>query len=306
MGLRRPRRPTSAAACRVRVLAPEVQVAEQVRDLLASGPATASELASHVLQSRVVPPAVVGNLERTLLDPRPEFARGTDGRWRLAQPHRSSGDGEPLHSLSFVVVDVETTGMSAERGGRITEFAAVIVRDGEIAEEYATLVNPEVAIPPFIARLTGITDAMVRGERVFSEIHDDVTSRLAGHIFVAHNASFDWGFVSAEVERASSHRLAGSPLCTVRLARRLLPQLPRRSLDHVTRHYGIHIEHRHRALGDAQATAKVLVRLFESAAERGVTTWDQLDALLARGTGGAKRLRRPALPSAVRDAEDGR
>lgn len=308
MGLKRTASAASAAASRVRVLTPEDYTADQVRVFLAAGPATASELASLVLQSRTVPQRVVGNLERTLLEPRPEFVLGGDGRWRLATPGAARAAAEPLESLSFVVVDVETTGMSPDRGGRITEIAAVVVRDGRIVEEetYATLVNPGVRIPPFIARLTGITDAMVCNEMAFASVCEEITERLEGHIFVAHNASFDWGFVSAEVERASPRRLAGRPLCTVRLARKLLPQLPRRSLDHVTRHYGIDIGDRHRALGDAEATAKVLMRLLEAAADRGVTTWDDLDVLLSGGTGAARRRRRSALPTPVPRAEDGR
>ena len=100
-------------------------------------------------------------------------------------------------------------------------------------------------------------------------------------MFVAHNAPFDWRFVTAEMRRASSLLPAGPRLCTLRLARRALPGLPRKGLDAVTRHYGIEIEGRHRAAGDAVATAGVLLRLLEEADRQGVTEWDGLQDWLS-------------------------
>src|SRR5690606_27996663 len=133
---------------------------------------------------------------------------------------------------------------------------------------WETLVNPQRSIPPWITRLTNISWDMVADMPVFADLSDEVLRTLSGHVFVAHNAAFDWGFVSAEVARATGSQLTGSRLCTVRLARRLLPHLPRRSLDFVARYYGIEIEARHRAAGDALATAHVLQRLLADAADR--------------------------------------
>src|SRR5437899_1856899 len=135
-----------------------------------------------------------------------------------------------LSSLSYAVVDVETTGGSPDGGHRITEIAVVTVREGRIVDIYEQLVNPEHYISPWITNLTGISDAMVWGQPRFADIADDVVMALAGNIFVAHNAQFDWRFVSAELERTFDRSAKALTLCTVRLARALLPHLPRKSL----------------------------------------------------------------------------
>jgi DNA polymerase III subunit epsilon len=101
-------------------------------------------------------------------------------------------------------------------------------------------------------------------------------------VFVAHNVSFDWRFVSAEVARSTGRELTGRRLCTVRLARRLLPQLRSRSLDWVANHYGVEIPDgmRHRAAGDALATAHCLLRLLDDARDHGCERWSELERLL--------------------------
>ncbi|HEX8726518.1 MAG TPA: exonuclease domain-containing protein [Gemmatimonadaceae bacterium] len=204
-----------------------------------------------------------------------------------------------LATLSYAVVDVETTGTAADHGDRITEVAVAVVRDGRVGETYSTLVNPERPIPRYITRLTGISWAMVKDAPSFRDVSDELRTLLAGHVFVAHNAPFDWAFVNMELERAGTSALENERLCTVRLARRLLSHLPRRSLDHVTAHYGITVESRHRALGDAVATAHVLNRLLDDAFSRGCDTWDDLDRLLHPA---ARRSRRwSALPRPTTD-----
>src|SRR5581483_4036251 len=97
---------------------------------------------------------------------------------------------------------------------------------------------------------------------------------LEGSVFVAHNAGFDWRFLSAEIQRATRRPLQGRQLCTVRLARRMLPQVRRRNLDALCYHYGIDNAARHRAGGDALATAQILVRLLDAARDRGCHTLD--------------------------------
>lgn len=225
---------------------------------------------------------------------------------RGSDPLQGTLPSEPVFSpgfrdVPFVVVDVETTGGSAALGHRVTEVAAVLVHQGEIREVFHSLVNPRRSIPPFITSLTGIDDAMVRGAPTFDAIAGDLAAELAGRVFVAHNARFDWGFLSAEFTRlrpttfdASDPMaaLATSQLCTVRLARRLLSHLPRRNLDALCWHYGVTIEHRHRAAGDAQATARILLALLADAERSGVHDVAALDALLARGTSRARKQRR--------------
>jgi DNA polymerase-3 subunit epsilon len=181
-----------------------------------------------------------------------------------------------------VVVDVETTGGSPRQGHRITEVAAVCVSGGEIRRTYATLVNPQRRIPSMITALTGISEEMVRDAPCFRDVASELHQVLRGRVFVAHNASFDWGFLCCEMERALGGRLEGRQLCTVRLARKLLPQLPSRSLDALAFYFGLEIEARHRALDDAVATAHVLLRLIDQLQDMEVRDWVEVQKLLAR------------------------
>jgi DNA polymerase-3 subunit epsilon len=203
-----------------------------------------------------------------------------------------------LDSLPYVVVDVETTGGQPSGPDRVTEVAAVHVDGNDVRLAYHSLVNPERPIPWFITQLTGIDDAMVRDAPTFADIAGEFAAHLVGRFFVAHNARFDLGFLSAEFARVApvplGSLLAGQ-VCTVRLSRRLLGHLPRRNLDAVSHHYGVSIEGRHRAAGDAMATAHVLHGLLRDASRRGVHTWDDLDELLGARTGRARR--RSGLPT---------
>ena len=204
-----------------------------------------------------------------------------------------------LASLSYVVVDVETTGSRPWNGDRVTEVAAVVVRDGEIREVFETLVNPQRSIPPMITALTNITWAMVKDAPLFRDVCQRLLAVMEGHVFVAHNAGFDWRFVTAEVSRAEGRYLVGRQLCTVRLARKLLPQLRSRSLDHVAAYYGVDITARHRAAGDAVATAHVLLGLLRDARERGCDSWPALQDLIGRRKPRRRRGRQSAMPRPV-------
>ena len=203
------------------------------------------------------------------------------------------------------MVDVETTGTRATGDDRITEIAIATVRGGAVIDVYSQLVNPERPIPPYITALTQISWEMVRDQPRFRHVADQVLARLAGSVFVAHNASFDWRFVSEEIRRGVGHELSGPRLCTVRLARVLLPELSRRSLDHLTHHFGIAIEARHRAAGDAVATAQALCRMLIIAEREGVRTWAELDALVnspaSRRRRTASDRRRRAFPLPVQE-----
>jgi DNA polymerase III subunit epsilon len=204
----------------------------------------------------------------------------------------------PLHELEYLVVDVETTGRAPDAGDRVTEVAAIVVAGGRITERFSSLVRPSRPIPPFIVRLTGITDAMVATAPPFAALADAVASRLDGRVFVAHNAAFDWAFVRAELTRATGSAPDADTLCTVRLARRLLSHLPRRNLDAVTAHFGVSIAARHRALGDAEATALVFLRMLDALGQQGVHTWGDLHEWFARRP---STQRRSALPSTATD-----
>ena len=202
-----------------------------------------------------------------LLATDPRFARIADGRWTVAGA--ATGESPSLDACRFAVVDVETTGCRAFRDDRVIEVAVATLEGGEARVVFQALVNPGIPIPMFVQGLTGIDPAMLSDAPRFDGIVDGLLDVLAGCVFVAHNARFDWAFLSAEVRRTRGLVLQGPRVCTVRLARRLLPDLPRRNLDSVSFHFGIEIEGRHRAGGDAVAAARVLHRLLRLARDEG-------------------------------------
>lgn len=207
--------------------------------------------------------------------------------------------GDALKGLEYVIVDVETTGGSAAGGHRITEIAALLVgTDGVVLDEWTTLVNPERPIPAFITRLTNISWEMVKDAPRFAEVADDLARFLDGRVFVAHNASFDWQVISHELTRARGTAPSGRVLCTMRLARKVVPEVPSRSLDALAYYFGIDNEARHRAYGDARVTARLFGRLMERVAEREIESWVALEELLGQRKP-RRRRRGPATPSSM-------
>ncbi|MEW5918842.1 MAG: exonuclease domain-containing protein [Gemmatimonadota bacterium] len=204
--------------------------------------------------------------------------------------------------MPFIVVDTETTGISAWGGDRITEVAAVAVRGGSVGVTWSSLIYPQRAIPSWVSSLTGITDDMVRGAPPFMAVAEHVRTTLGAGVFVAHNVGFDWRFLNAELERTTGDGFPPDArrLCTIRLARIFLRKLERRSLDHVARYYGIAISQRHRAMGDAVATAHCLTHLLEAAQAAGIHTLHDLDAYVAewrRRRHSRRRKRRTFMPT---------
>ncbi|MBR8070016.1 DNA polymerase III subunit epsilon [Burkholderia cenocepacia] len=159
-----------------------------------------------------------------------------------------SRPSDPASEQPLVFVDLETTGGSLA-DHRITEIGVVEIGPLGVST-WTSLVNPGQAIPPFIQQLTGISDAMVRDAPTFASLAPALFERLDGKLFVAHNASFDRGFLRAEFERAG---LAFNPdvLCTVRLSRALFPRESRHGLDALIERHGLVPAARHRALADA-------------------------------------------------------
>lgn len=156
-----------------------------------------------------------------------------------------------MFDQAAVFLDVETTGAHPAYD-RITEIGLVSVEPGGAREEWTTLVNPGVSIPPAIQSLTGITNEMVALAPRFDEVAVELHRRLDGRLLVAHNARFDYGFLRNEFRRAGL-RYAGQVLCTVKLSRKLHPHEARHNLDALIARYGVACEQRHRALGDARA-----------------------------------------------------
>ncbi len=162
----------------------------------------------------------------------------------------------------YAFVDLETTGTDPSRD-RITEIGIVWVDDGTRTGEWSTLVDPGIAIPPEIQTLTGITNDMVRGAPAFRTVADQVREQLAGRVFVAHNARFDYGFLKAAF-RQLGQRFQSDVLCTLRLSRRMFPEYDRHGLDALIARHSLDGASRHRALGDARLIAEFFQRMSQA------------------------------------------
>jgi DNA polymerase-3 subunit epsilon len=213
------------------------------------------------------------------------------------------GGDAPLSQVPFVVVDTETTGTKAGED-RLIEVAAVRVFEGEVVDRFAQLINPERSVPHRITRLTGISTGMVFDQPPAAEVLPAFLDFLGEGVFVAHNLSFDLRFLNAELDRADLGEIGNAALCTLRLARRLLPDLRSKGLSGLAKHYDIRIEARHRAYGDAQATATVLLhfmRMLEQ--QHGITALDDLLHFqnrsyrsIRKGPKHVERIRKEVLP----------
>ena len=155
----------------------------------------------------------------------------------------------------YAIVDIETTGGYAQHH-RVTEVAIYHFDGSRITDKFSTLINPGRAIPNFITGLTGITTAMVEKAPTFEDVAEEIYDWLKDRVFVAHNAHFDHSFLKREFELAGI-QWQTKKLCTVRLSRKIVPGLDSYSLGALAESFGIKIPNRHRALGDAHATAKI-------------------------------------------------
>jgi DNA polymerase-3 subunit epsilon len=191
--------------------------------------------------------------------------------------------GTPLSEVTFVVVDLETTGGAPVEAG-ITEFGAVKVRGGESIGEFATLSNPGIPIPPFVAALTGITDALVATAPDVRAVLPGFLEFAAGSVIVAHNAPYDVGFLKAACAKFG-YRWPDPPVVdTARLARVALHRDEVRNckLATLAAHFRTTVTPTHRAFDDARATADVLHRLIERVGDFGVVTLEDLQEFCAR------------------------
>ncbi|WP_459926260.1 exonuclease domain-containing protein [Flavobacterium covae] len=157
----------------------------------------------------------------------------------------------------YCILDIETTGGQYNEEG-ITEIAIYKFDGHEVVDQFISLVNPEIPIQPFVVKLTGINNAMLRSAPKFYEIAKRIIEITDGCIIVAHNASFDYRVIKTEFRRLGFD-FQKQTLCTVELSKKLLPDLPSYSLGKLVRSLGIPVADRHRASGDAMAT----VRLFK-------------------------------------------
>lgn len=184
--------------------------------------------------------------------------------------------GQNLDS-SYVVFDLETTGLSAVNN-RIIEIGAVKVEAGKITDRFSTFVNPREPIPFEIEQLTGISDEMVLGAPAIEEVLPDFLAFCEGSVLIAHNASFDAGFIEENC-RKQGFETDFTVGDTVAMARILLPNLNKFKLDHVAKALNIPLGHHHRAVDDAACTADIFVRFLEMFRERDAETLDQVNEM---------------------------
>lgn len=167
--------------------------------------------------------------------------------------------------MVFAVTDLETTGGST-KSTKITEIAIYLTDGEKIIDEYTTLINPEQNIPPFITRLTGINDEMVKDAPRFFEVAKEIIEFIGDAVFVAHNVGFDYNVLRSEYLNLGFD-FRKEHLCTVRSTRYMIPGHASYSLGKITNDLDIQLENRHRAAGDALATVKLFQLLYEKSNE---------------------------------------
>lgn len=175
-----------------------------------------------------------------------------------------------LFETEFVVFDLETTGAKCPPC-RVTEIGAFRVKNGKIADNFHTLVNPETPIPFFITQLTGISDAMVENAPRFVDIAQEFLGFIGDAVLVAHNAAFDMRFLNNEIGKVyDGYKMANPHLCTVQLSRRLVPNIENHKLNTLADYFSVRLENHHRAEEDAHATAKIFVNLLNQLNDLGI------------------------------------
>jgi DNA polymerase-3 subunit epsilon len=174
-----------------------------------------------------------------------------------------------MPSDAVIVLDFETTGLSA-RFCRVTEVAALRIEGGEVVDSYTSLVNAGVAVPDYVAQLTGITTRMLRSAPPPEEVMPALKRFVGPLPVVAHNAHFDQGFYESELQHVNLRSSHDPFLCTVRIARRVVPELASYSLGPLAAHCGVRFRSAaHRAMADVEVTAGVLQSLVSRIKDHG-------------------------------------
>jgi len=244
------------------------------------GPVVAEEAARRLFALRQAPVALARTLLAEVVEADARLAWSGDAV-ALARP---PGHDLPLEEATFVVVDLETTGLRPG-SSQICEIGAVRVRALAVEAEFETLVNPGMPIAPGASAITGLNDRLLRHAPPPAVAVHRFLAFAGDAVLVAHNARFDLAFLDRETERLTGSRIAAPVVDTVPLARRLLAgRVPGASLAQLSHFLGTSVRPCHRALPDAQATAEVLLALIGLAQERGARTVSELVALSATRT----------------------
>jgi DNA polymerase-3 subunit epsilon len=183
---------------------------------------------------------------------------------------------QQISEAIFIITDIETTG--PEKGvDRIIEIAAVKVQAGKIIDKFEQLIQPQKHIPSVITRLTGIKNEMVESAPLIEDVLPKYSAFLGKGIFVAHNSNFDFSFINSELLRIGYSGIRENvDLCTLRVAKKLLPTLRAKGLNGLAKHFNYKIEFRHRALGDVLATKFFLDRFIEELDTREIQSLQEL------------------------------
>lgn len=207
------------------------------------GQASAVSVVDFVMKIRRPDPYLARLLVEDLIDRDPRLRLNGE----MVELAANDYETRELAETGFVVFDLETTGAKAPPC-RITEIGAYRVKNGQVTDSFQTLVNPETPIPWFITRLTNITDAMVADAPRFCDVVHEFLDFIGDSILVAHNSGFDMHFLNHEIARVfGEYRMANPCLCTVKLSRRLLPDIENHKLKTVAEHYAIDLTNHHRA-----------------------------------------------------------
>ncbi len=182
-----------------------------------------------------------------------------------------------LHYDEFVVFDIETTGLSAINDA-ITEIGAIKIKDGQVIDTFSQLVNPERKIPEFITNLTGITNEMVKDKPTIDKVMLDFNDFIKGSVLVAHNATFDVGFIRQNFKLVNLG-LYNPVLDTLELARAVFPDLKNHKLDTLAKYLDVNLDNHHRAVDDAKATKDILLSILDMLESRGVNNFDDINRL---------------------------
>ena len=185
-----------------------------------------------------------------------------------------------LDNLSYVIVDLETTGLNPSTD-EIIEIGAIKVENKEIKDIFNKLIKPDKAIPENIVELTGITQEMVHNELPIKPVLEQFVKFLGDRIFVAHNAEFDSSFIKVQMKKILNKNMDNFIACTLLVARDILPNLENHKLPTVARYFGLEIANRHRAIGDAELTYQIWLKFLDKMKEKKIVTKKDLEIYLA-------------------------
>lgn len=237
------------------------------------GGADPTELAALLLSGMGSDAEAITRFVEYVLGGDPNFVRDpVSSFWKLAIHSRLQVS---LEEATFVVVDLETIG-GAPGAGTIIEIGAYRMLGRRVQAAFQSLVRPWSPIPRFITRLTSISNEMVASAPTVEEVMPSFRDFLGDAVLVAHNAQFDYSFLDFEFRRLFRIGIRNPVLCTLRIARRMLPSVRRKRLDALAEHFGLSTQGRHRALGDARMAAELLSIFIEGAQRLGVTRLDRL------------------------------